>query len=307
MGMTSGRDAAQELAALDAKLNAFLPPRYSHCYGDVSPNSMGSAELIYEPDGRIAWGRIWTTFCDLALAGGPPHRGKLLEPVAEVEVEADRRRHDEVVEEIGRAIGLTTGLATASGYAPGWVGVPCESAAQAAWLQFAITAENVSARRRGRVLQLPAGPGFRPEKEIKNVVVALAKSHHYWEGHLTTAQQSLAGDGVWEPATAAEVAESPAAYERAAGEVERVVLAAGLRPAPRQSAGWIGVSMSGDEEAVWLLRAILIHRVLTRREGELIYLPVGATGGGNQVARVGWAFSQAWRLWLASSNRQRGE
>lgn len=62
-------------------------------------------------------------------------------------------------------------------------------AAEAAWLQLAITAENVSVRRRGSVLDLPAGPGFRVEKEIKNVVVALAKSHHYWDDHLADEQQ----------------------------------------------------------------------------------------------------------------------
>ena len=190
------RNVATELAALDAKINALLPPRYQHCYTSVSPNSMGSAGLSYGRDGRVAWDEIWTTFCDLALAGGPPHRGKLLEPVSEAEVATAPGRYRDVVAEIGRAIKMTTYLSMVDGYAPGWVGVRCESEEEAAWLQFAVTAENVSARRRQAVLQLPAGPDFRVEKEIKNVVVALLKAEHYWDGHLTATQQSLAGEDV---------------------------------------------------------------------------------------------------------------
>ena len=210
----------QNWRRIDAKVNGLLPARYQHRYTSVSPNSMGSAGLKYGPDGRVAWDQIWTTFCDLALAGGPPHRGQLLEPVSEAEVAAEPWRYRKVVAEIDRAIGLTTGLPVVNGYVPGWVGVQCESLEEAAWLQLAVTAENVSARRRQSVLQLPAGPAFRVEKEIKNVVVALAKAYHYWDGHLTAAQQSLAGDGVWEAATPAEAAASPSEYQAAVGEIE---------------------------------------------------------------------------------------
>jgi sirohydrochlorin cobaltochelatase len=33
------------------------------------------------------------------------------------------------------------------------------------------------------VLFLPAGPTFRLDKEIKNVVTVIAKTHHYWKEH----------------------------------------------------------------------------------------------------------------------------
>ncbi len=292
----------QDLAALDARVNALLPARYQHCYTAVSANSMGSAGVAYGPDGRVAWDRIWTTFCDLALAGGPPHRGKLLEPVAEAQVAAQPGRYDEVVAEIGRAVGLTTGLAVEAGHRPGWVGVGCASAEQAAWLQFAVTAENVSARRRGSVLQLPAGPGFQVEKEIKNVVVALAKACHYWDGHLTAAQQSLAGEDVHEPATPAEAAAHRAEYEAALGEVGQGFRAAGRVMGPRRYVGWVGYQASDVEEAVWLLRAILVERVLARREERVLYLPVGLTPGADGAARVGQAFARAWQLWAAGAS-----
>lgn len=103
------RDAA-DLADLDARIGALLPPRYQHCYASVSPLSMGSAALRYGADGKVMWDRIWTTFCDLALVGGPPHRGALLEPVTEAEAVSDPERYREMVAELGRAIELTTCL-----------------------------------------------------------------------------------------------------------------------------------------------------------------------------------------------------
>ncbi len=304
--MTSTRDknVAAELAALDAKVNALLPPRYQHCYTGVSPNSMGSAGLTYGSDGKVAWDEIWTTFCDLALAGGPPHRGKLLEPVSEAEVAAEPRSYGNVVAELARGVRMTTGLRMVDGYAPGWVGVQCGSLQEAAWLQLAVTAENVSARRRESVLQLPAGPAFRVEKEIKNVVVALSKACHYWDGHLTADQQSLAADGVWEAATPAEAAACPSGYEAAVREVENCVLAAGLPTLPRPYVGWVGVETGGEEAAVWLLRAMLVEQVLARREEKLLYLAVGATTHSDRAARVGRTFHRAWELWTMSSPRR---
>src|SRR5580700_2512556 len=124
------RNVAAELAALDAKINALLPPRYQHCYGSVSPDSMGSAGLRYGRDGRVAWDEIWTTFCDLALAGGPPHRGSLLEPPSEADVTAAPSRYRDVVAEIGRAVRMTTCLRVVDGYVPGWIGIRCDSLAE---------------------------------------------------------------------------------------------------------------------------------------------------------------------------------
>jgi sirohydrochlorin cobaltochelatase len=304
MKSTQYMNVAAELAALDEKVNALLPPRYQHCYASVSPTSMGSAGLKYGPDGRVAWDEIWTTFCDLALAGGPPHRGTLLEPVSEADVAAHPGRCRDVVTEIDRAIGLTTALRVVNGYAPGWVGVQCWSLEEAAWLQSAVTAENVSARRRQTVLQLPAGPAFRAEKEIKNVVVALNKACHYWDGHLTAAQQSMPGDGVWEAATPAEAAASPSEYEAAMGEVENSLRAAGLPTSPRRYIGWVGLQTGGEEDAVWLLRAILVEQILARREGNVLYVSVGATPNSDQAARVELACRRAWDLWTASSPRR---
>jgi hypothetical protein len=304
MNFIQHENLAVELANLDRKVNALLPSRYQHCYASVSPTSMGSAGLKYEPDGKVAWEQIWTTFCDLGLAGGPPHRGKLLEPVPEVELTAGLGTLGDVVSEIDRAIGLTTGLPVIPGYETGWVGVRCESTEQATWLQFAVTAENVSARRRQAVLQLPAGPAFRVEKEIKNVVVAVAKAYHYWDGHLTNSQQSLAGDDVWEAAIPGESAANPCEYETVISEVEDGLREAEIRSSPRRYVGWVGIETMSEEQAVWMLRAVLVEQVLARREEKVLYAAVGATPNAVQTTRVVQALSRAWHLWKDSSSRR---
>src|SRR5215213_3663574 len=76
---TSNRSEAMALAELDARLKTILPENYQDSYEDLQPVPMRSAGLKYDGDGRVAWNEIWTSFCDLAMAGGPPHKGTLLE------------------------------------------------------------------------------------------------------------------------------------------------------------------------------------------------------------------------------------
>src|SRR5262249_4557483 len=146
------------LAAIEARVAALLPPRYREA-GPVSAAPMDATALLFEPDGAVAWDRTWQGFCELALAGGPPHRGALLEPRPRDEVAADSRRYAEVVTEISRGIRMITGLDVIEG-PPGWIGVVCASEAMAIWLLRAVVVENVLARREGSVLYLPAGPRF---------------------------------------------------------------------------------------------------------------------------------------------------
>lgn len=171
------------------RLAAILPPRYRGGRA-VSAAPMAAAPLVYDAEGRVAWDRIWgvddpeNPFCELALAGGPPHRGELLEPVDPQEALADPEGCARVAEEIGRGVRMTTGLSTVPSRAPGWLGIQCESEEMAIWLLRAIVVENIAVRREGCVLYVPVGPRFRLEYEIKNVVTAVAKTHHYWSEHL---------------------------------------------------------------------------------------------------------------------------
>jgi sirohydrochlorin cobaltochelatase len=169
------------LAALEARIAALLPERYRGAM--VSPAPMAAADLARDADGRVAWDRTWQSFCELALAGGPPHRGALLEPPAREEILSDPASQSMVLAELERAIRAVTGLPVTTKAPPGWIGVGCDSEAMAIWLLRAIVVENVSARREGSTLFLPAGPRYTEAGEIRSVVTALAKSHHYWLEH----------------------------------------------------------------------------------------------------------------------------
>ena len=150
---------------------------------------MRSAGLKYGTDGKVAWDEIWGSFCDLAMAGGPPHKGRLLEPASRTDVDARPDRYREVAMEICRGIRMATGLEADLSPVTGWVRVACLSPGMAGWLVRAIVMENIAARADRTTLDLPAAPHFRLEKEIKNVVTVIAKTCHYWKGHMPRAQQ----------------------------------------------------------------------------------------------------------------------
>lgn len=158
-----------------------LPPRYRE--GKARSSPMGSAPMRYAEDGEVAWDQMWTDFCDLALAGGAPHRGTLLEPVLATEVEGNQDAYWRVVAEIERGLVLVTGLVTVRSKSPGWVGLQCEDEEMALWMLRAIIVENVCVRREGNQLFFPAGPAFSLDKEIKNVITVVAKTYHYWKEH----------------------------------------------------------------------------------------------------------------------------
>ena len=184
--MMNGTEAFDRL---NLRLQTILPQEYQDSYESLQPVSMGSAGLKYDNDGRVAWDQIWGTFCDLAMAGGPPHKGALLEPASSTDVDAAPERYAAVAGEICRGIILATGLDARDSVVPGWIRVLCYSEAMAAWLLRAVVMENVAARCEGRRLDVPAGPHFRLEKEIKNVVTVVAKTSHYWLGHTPPSQR----------------------------------------------------------------------------------------------------------------------
>jgi sirohydrochlorin cobaltochelatase len=111
-----------------------------------------------------------------------------LESVDIEKVKQSPEEYRAVVAELRRGIRLASGLDTFESDSLGWVGVQCESEAMAAWLLRAILVENVIVRREGAKLYLPAGPDFRVEREIKNVITSVAKTVHYWKSHLRSRQ-----------------------------------------------------------------------------------------------------------------------
>lgn len=163
---------------------AILPPQYQDMYSAPSAAPMGAAALAYDDSGAVAWDEMWTGYCELALAGGAPHRGTLLEPVHADAIAANPQQYEWVLKELERGIELVTGLSSVRSVTPGWIGLQCRNEEMALWLLRAIVVENVTVRREDDILWFPAGPDFRLEREIKNVVTVIAKTNHYWEEHI---------------------------------------------------------------------------------------------------------------------------
>jgi sirohydrochlorin cobaltochelatase len=268
---------------LHERIHALLPPKYELCLDGVNPRSMGSASLKYDSNSQVAWDKIWTHYCDLALAGGPPHRGSLLESVTPDEANAEPAGYDLVVQELLRGIHLTTGLEPQRSPQLGWVHVPCDSLGMAAWLLRAIMAENVFVKMEGSGLLLPAGPTYRIPKEVKNVVVSLAKTYHYWSDHLPddrkqSATELLTGGllpSLIEPLTKSQVLAQLSGYETTRLRIEEIVRQQlGLPTVASQAVGWAGIRMQSERMAAWFVRSAIVSNILARREESVFYLPI---------------------------------
>jgi sirohydrochlorin cobaltochelatase len=278
-----GQNHGKTLEALELRLKTILPETYQDSYEDVQPVSMGSAGLKYGIDGKVAWNEIWGSFCDLAMAGGPPHKGALLEPASEAEINAQPDRYGHVVDEICRGISMVTLLPVHVAPRPGWVRVDCLTGGMAGWLLRAIVMENVSVQSEGATLDLPAGPEYRLEKEIKNVVTVIAKTAHYWLEHMNFPQQRLISDLF--VAMAAETPLVEPYFASGSTEADRHRLASvrmaetihrntGLRSSHHEYIGWLGVECPSVRAAVWMMRAMVATNVLSRREGTVLFVPV---------------------------------
>lgn len=276
---------------LEAAIKTILPEEYQDRYEDVQPVSMGSAGLKYDDSGRVAWDEIWGSFCDLAMAGGPPHKGTLLEPGSIADIDAQPERYAQVVEEICRGIRMVTGLQAEPSQTPGWVRLDCESHGMAGWLVRAIAMENVSVRCDGSVIELPAGPAYRIEKEIKNVITVIAKTCHYWVEHMWPYQRRDIANlfvAMSEKSPLIQPGRSDSALrETMAQEIQRQT---GLPPADRHYSGWLGVECPSVRAAIWMMRAMVASNVLARREGTVLFIAVNSEidpGGELAVQALG--------------------
>lgn len=214
---------------------------------------MRSAGLSFDADGRVAWDQIWQSFCDLALAGGPPHKGRLLAPGRAEDVASNPDAHLDVVEELARGITLASELPTDEAPDVGWIRVMCHSEVMAGWMLRAITMENVAVQQDGRAIDLPAAPWFRVEKEVKNVVTVVAKTSHYWMGHMPREQRIA-------------VASLLETLER---ESPLIAPDWSLPTLP-----WRAVECASVAEALDVMRLLVTVNVLARREETTLLVPI---------------------------------
>lgn len=277
----SSRPPATSAAVQQAeeRLQTLLPSIYRGRADEVKPVSMGSAPLAFDMDGNVEWDRMWGSFCDLAMAGGPPHKGNLLEAGTQESILAEPERYAKVCDEIVRGIALATRLRAEPSSSQGWLRVACKSHTMAEWMLRAITMENVSVRLEEGAILLPAGPAFRMEKEIKNVITVAAKTTHYWSSHLIRLQQLgianlfrqfESGAPLLQPAWCSEVGDTDA-RERIQRALED---ATGLRITNHGYADWIGLDCGSVPPAITTMRRLVASNILCRREGTAIFLPL---------------------------------
>lgn len=148
--------------------------------------SMSSADFVYKDDGTPDWSVMWTGFCELALYGGPPHRGE--DTALGLVTEGEATSGFDAVREIRRGIYETTGLFAEPAGEPGWLAVTCHSRKMAAWLAASIILENVEAKFEDEVLYVPAHPSFTLKNQVKSVITVVAKTNHYWQAHIAAQQ-----------------------------------------------------------------------------------------------------------------------
>ncbi len=181
--------AVSEVAPLEATLDRLTDEGGSWEVKFVAPPtskaaSMSSAPFVHREDGRPDWGAMWQGFCELALYGGPPHRGEedALRAL-EHPLEVPANEEIDAIAEIRRGIYETTGLFSEPAE-PGWLAVTCRSKKMAAWMAASIILENVDARCDEERLLVPAHPSFRLKNEVKSVITVVAKCNHYWQAHI---------------------------------------------------------------------------------------------------------------------------
>src|SRR5262245_15942849 len=107
-----------------------LPGETSSAGHSISAKAMSSAPMVYSEDGSVAWGEMWGVFCELASAGGPPHRGTML--FAPRMEDPTTPAYQQACDELIRGIHLVSGL-KASAVKPGWLALECANSAQARW------------------------------------------------------------------------------------------------------------------------------------------------------------------------------
>jgi hypothetical protein len=61
--------------------------------------------------------------------------------------------------------------------------------------------------------------------------------------------------------------------QQIAARIERET---GLPSVPGRYSGWLGVECPSVAAAVWMMRALVAHNVLSRREGIVLFVPINA-------------------------------
>ena len=147
-------------------------------------DAMASAPFVWRRDGRPDWGAMWTTFCDLALHGGPPQRGALQALRGPSVDDRAARSAPEIAAELRRGIEETAGLGVeAEQYIAWFVRAAARRHARGSHLgqgevprRLPLPDVHVGRRRRHRVARRRGGD-HQPEGAAQVLVRAVRADH----------------------------------------------------------------------------------------------------------------------------------
>ena len=178
---------------------------------------------------------------------------------------------------------MVTDLTPIESRTAGWIVMECDTAGMAAWLLRAITIENVAVRGDGAFLELPAGPQYRLLKEIRNVITVIAKTTHYWVGHMSVMHRQTIADllagmddesSLIRPAYAGDDGRFDVRAALATSVAEALQKDTGLTRSPHRHPDWLGLEYATPRAAVWMMRLLVAANVLARREEHVLFVPI---------------------------------
>ena len=234
------------------------------------------------PTARSRGIEIWGSFCDLAMAGGPPHKGALLEPGNEG---GDRRAVRSLRR--GRRGDLPRHQ---DGDRPARVSSPRLPAGSASRVR----------RRDGRLAAARHRHGERrgspPRRDARTAGVRRTSASRRksrtsspssprpattgWATCPRDQQQAIAELFVTmageSPLIEPDLS-SPDSDERAASWPRASLTdpaSTGLQRSNHRYPGWLGLECPSVRAAVWMMRALVASNVLSRREGTVLFVPV---------------------------------
>ena len=114
------------------------------------------------------------------------------------------------------------------------------------------------------------------EREIKNVVTVLAKTCHYWSGHIPPEQRERIATLFVDLALDTPLLVPSTEEDGGAGDdvAEAIARHTALTRSPLRYRGWLGLDCGLVPRAVWLMRALVTDNVLARREGTVLFVPI---------------------------------
>lgn len=150
----------------------------------VKSAPMSAAPILYDKEGKIDWGKMWTSYCTLARDGGPSHRGKEQSIVKKDLIDVNNVNFRKVMAEAKRGARQVVHYPVAE-YTGGWLTLKLKSTNMAKWFAGVINEENVEAKALGIYLCLPINDDFDIEHDVKSIITVIGKATHYWENHRT--------------------------------------------------------------------------------------------------------------------------